>query len=341
MNNYFEALEKAKGSVALNINEQLGFDSTADTLEKGRAAQMGEMRIWNGVKYQKTPQGWIPVKGEKQPSKSEGKKSEKRTYSLDDAQKGDTLIDHNGDEWEVLSSPVNDFKKVEKFDNGGMEEIIEEEGLQGPFIPVKNAEGKTAVYAVDETRDIKILNPNEKKKENKAIKSKKPEEELRNKYGINIYGSGPLGGNLEIVQKLSSSELEEVEELVMKQYDRPLSTYGLENKKEWIDYFDSRKGIKNEGNRPIDREIKAIKLGNEIREKGEKEYETIEKEKDPNKRLKSWYELMGKIKTDYKKIKTDFPDLKESSFDKIEEHLSYLLNSIQYMMKEDAREVGL
>ena len=74
MDKYFEVLEKAKGSVALNINEQLGFDSTADTLEKGRAAQMGEMRIWNGVKYQKTPQGWIPVKGEKQPFKSEEKK---------------------------------------------------------------------------------------------------------------------------------------------------------------------------------------------------------------------------------------------------------------------------
>lgn len=71
MDQYFEALEKSKNSIALNIVEQMGFDETADVLEKGRAAQMGEMRIWSGVKYQKTPQGWVPVKGEQKSEKKE------------------------------------------------------------------------------------------------------------------------------------------------------------------------------------------------------------------------------------------------------------------------------
>lgn len=51
-----------------NILNQIGPDSTADTLEKGRGAAIGEIRDWGGKKYQKTQTGWVPVKssGEKQ-----------------------------------------------------------------------------------------------------------------------------------------------------------------------------------------------------------------------------------------------------------------------------------
>lgn len=63
MDQYFEALEKSKNSIALNIVEQMGFDETADVLEKGRAAQMGEIRTWNGTRYQKQSNGsWNPIK---------------------------------------------------------------------------------------------------------------------------------------------------------------------------------------------------------------------------------------------------------------------------------------
>ena len=32
-------------------------------IEKGKTAQVGEIREWNGQKMQKTVNGWIPVKG--------------------------------------------------------------------------------------------------------------------------------------------------------------------------------------------------------------------------------------------------------------------------------------
>ena len=39
-------------------------DSTADILEKGKAAAIGEIRTWSGKKYQKTANGWVPAKSE-------------------------------------------------------------------------------------------------------------------------------------------------------------------------------------------------------------------------------------------------------------------------------------
>lgn len=63
MDQYFEALEKSKNSIALNIVEQMGFDETADVLEKGKKASVGEIRDWNGTRYQKQPNGsWNPIK---------------------------------------------------------------------------------------------------------------------------------------------------------------------------------------------------------------------------------------------------------------------------------------
>jgi len=62
MDKFFEALEKSKGSIALDIANQVGFDETADILEKGKRASIGEIREWNGKKYQKTGNGWVPVK---------------------------------------------------------------------------------------------------------------------------------------------------------------------------------------------------------------------------------------------------------------------------------------
>lgn len=50
MDKYFEALQKSKGSIALSIADQVGYDGTADVLEKGKAAAMGEIREWNGIK---------------------------------------------------------------------------------------------------------------------------------------------------------------------------------------------------------------------------------------------------------------------------------------------------
>lgn len=71
MDKYFEALEKSKNQVTLGVLGQVGFDETAEVLEKGKKAAMGEIREWNGIKYQKTPKGWVPVK--KQEGASKGK----------------------------------------------------------------------------------------------------------------------------------------------------------------------------------------------------------------------------------------------------------------------------
>ena len=76
MDKYFEALQKSKGSIALSIADQVGYDGTADVLEKGRAAAMGEIREWNGIRYQKTPKGWMPVKQQESASKTEPEKKE-------------------------------------------------------------------------------------------------------------------------------------------------------------------------------------------------------------------------------------------------------------------------
>lgn len=42
-----------------------------EEVEKGKRAQLGEIREWNGKKYQKTASGWVSVKGDndKKPSK--------------------------------------------------------------------------------------------------------------------------------------------------------------------------------------------------------------------------------------------------------------------------------
>lgn len=76
MDKYFEALEKSKNQVTLGVLGQVGFDETAEVLEKGKKAAMGEIREWNGIKYQKTPGGWVPVKQQKGVSKTEPEKEE-------------------------------------------------------------------------------------------------------------------------------------------------------------------------------------------------------------------------------------------------------------------------
>lgn len=60
-------------------------DSTAEILEKGKAAAIGEIRTWNGKKYQKTANGWMPAKSETSRQSGEQKDesgSDKRSEEL-------------------------------------------------------------------------------------------------------------------------------------------------------------------------------------------------------------------------------------------------------------------
>ena len=42
--------------------KSIGPDTTAEILEKGKKAEVGEVRTWGGYKYQKTASGWVPFK---------------------------------------------------------------------------------------------------------------------------------------------------------------------------------------------------------------------------------------------------------------------------------------
>ena len=133
MDKYFEALQKSKGSIALSIADQVGYDGTADVLEKGKAAAMGEIREWNGIKYQKTPKGWMPVKQQEgasktEPEKKEGKvtkenseassglkeknisSAEKKNQQQKESKKAFTLKDFSEDEIEEMS--WDEFQKT-------------------------------------------------------------------------------------------------------------------------------------------------------------------------------------------------------------------------------------
>jgi predicted small secreted protein len=63
MDQYFDALQKAhtREGILGSVNE-----TKEDFLEKGKKAQIGEIRTWKGVKFQKQPNGgWTPVKTDK------------------------------------------------------------------------------------------------------------------------------------------------------------------------------------------------------------------------------------------------------------------------------------
>ena len=87
MDKYFEALEKANQGVDLSgsfINQ----DQTAcdalflDELEKGKRAQIGEIRTWGGKKYQKTTNGWQSVKEGAHNGRSKEEPEEKKPSAL-------------------------------------------------------------------------------------------------------------------------------------------------------------------------------------------------------------------------------------------------------------------
>lgn len=63
MDQYFDALQKShtREGILGSVNE-----TKEEFLEKGKKAQIGEIRTWKGVKFQKQPNGgWTPVKADK------------------------------------------------------------------------------------------------------------------------------------------------------------------------------------------------------------------------------------------------------------------------------------
>ena len=99
-----------ENQVINNILNQIGPDQTAEMLEKGKKANIGEIRDWGGKKMQKTVNGWVPVtqgaKPSKKPENAENKLKEFLQAENNPWEPKRTLeFKHNGHEFEVSINP--------------------------------------------------------------------------------------------------------------------------------------------------------------------------------------------------------------------------------------------
>lgn len=81
MSEFFDAIEKNKGRIQKAILSNVIDPNLKDFFEKGKRAQVGEIRDWNGKRYQKTVNGWAPVKGEGSIGKKTSTKDSEDTYT--------------------------------------------------------------------------------------------------------------------------------------------------------------------------------------------------------------------------------------------------------------------
>lgn len=116
---FSEALEKAhtREGILGSISE-----SKQDFLEKGKRAQVGEIREWRSQKFQKQPNGgWLPVKGEKKSEKKEEKPVEKKDKKED--------LSYDKD-WEINFDMVRDVIGDE-YTNSQIKEVLDNLKAQG------------------------------------------------------------------------------------------------------------------------------------------------------------------------------------------------------------------
>lgn len=79
MSEFFDALDKREAMDRLC--KSIMPDDTADILEKGKKADIGEIRDWGGHKYQKTASGWVLVRGEGSTGKKTSTKGNEDIYT--------------------------------------------------------------------------------------------------------------------------------------------------------------------------------------------------------------------------------------------------------------------
>lgn len=102
MSEFFDVLDKREAMDRLC--KSIMPDDTADVLEKGKKADIGEIRNWGGHKYQKTAAGWIMVGKSEQPKDNKGTSKESETGKTNTAsssskvyKKGDYVTAKNSD----------------------------------------------------------------------------------------------------------------------------------------------------------------------------------------------------------------------------------------------------
>lgn len=158
-----------------------GCEIILETFEKGRVASVGEIRTWNGKKYQKRSDGkWRPVrKGSggisssqvtKKPEKniSESKESVDESY-VDDAI--NTFLDEKNDLARAIKKmPIN--SKTEEI-LSKIRSLVREKGYLT----------EQGVYNVLNQKDLKILNPEESPKL-KPVENSTPAEKSDKKEGF-------------------------------------------------------------------------------------------------------------------------------------------------------------
>lgn len=86
-------MEKEAEKDSLEKGEVSEEEPLEDFMEKGKAAQVGEIREWGGVRMQKTNEGWVPVK-ESKSSKQEEVTDKKKT----DSSSTDSKKEYSGEE---------------------------------------------------------------------------------------------------------------------------------------------------------------------------------------------------------------------------------------------------
>ena len=135
-NIFFDVLDKSRAIDRLH--KSIMPDTTAEILEKGKRAEIGEVRTWGGYKYQKTQNGWVPFKEGTKPStapKGEDRSKEELTKL------GFKKYTEGGETW------------FEKEHNGQLIRVVQEEPGKNDFWEAKlgsksllNADGKAMSF---------------------------------------------------------------------------------------------------------------------------------------------------------------------------------------------------
>ncbi len=158
-------------------------DSAADFLEKGKKANLGEVREWSGRKYQKTTQGWKPA-GKASSSKENGGAKEK----FEQPDKGEVTkklqekVDSmSSDEASSLLDKLNSSKeKYGKLDSASQElkGMLEKKG-KGSESKESGGKEKITMNNLDWGKSTEERNANLDKYE--SLKTDKEKEEFKRK----------------------------------------------------------------------------------------------------------------------------------------------------------------
>ena len=174
-------------SIAKGLNLGGFQESKEEFLEKGKKAQIGEIREWKGQKFQKQPNGgWIPVK--------QGTKSSKKEFSAED----EKWLDRFFDPMDTASAFLDSTELEEDYPNKTIKE----------FERYISEDGQAESEAV-ESRVSELHLSNKEATDLFRERSKKLFEEIKNdpgKYGFETEPEKKEGKSSEVRKDLPKME---------------------------------------------------------------------------------------------------------------------------------------